>query len=197
MSSAAAQRFNHAFELVKRVLGEPARSEAANQAHQVIRQARDAQHVVQNEAQWQAQQRDLERQLEQQRSVRELATQYHKQHRVALDNATTVELVRERHSALLEELETEQEIFREQRCQLRHQDQELQTQIARFESIAPAWIKANDALETRREQSGAELADSQSVMAHMQQVLELEKPNPWRKISSQSVVRNSIAKLGV
>ncbi len=83
MSSAAAQQFNHAFELVKRVLGEVARSEAAKQAQQVIRQAREAQNVVQNEAQWQAQQRDLERQLEQQRSVRELATQYHKQHRVA------------------------------------------------------------------------------------------------------------------
>ncbi|WP_200852707.1 hypothetical protein, partial [Klebsiella pneumoniae] len=61
---------------------------------------------------------------------------------VALDDAATVELERERHSALLEELETEQENCREQRGQLRHQEQELQTQIARFESIAPAWIKA-------------------------------------------------------
>ncbi|EGR4131952.1 chromosome partition protein MukB [Vibrio cholerae] len=181
MSSAAAQQFNHAFDLVKRVLGEVARSEASMQAQQVIRQAREAQNVLQNEAQWQAQQRDLERQLEQQRSVRELATQYHKQHMVALDDAATVELERERHSALLEELETEQENCREQRGQLRHQEQELQTQIARFESIAPAWIKANDALETLREQSGAELADSQSVMAHMQQVLELEKAQSMAK----------------
>lgn len=197
MSSAAAQQFNHAFELVKRVLGEVARSEAAKQAQQVIRQAREAQNVVQNEAQWQAQQRDLERQLEQQRSVRELATQYHKQHRVVLDDAATVELERERHSALLEELETEQENCREQRGQLRHQEQELQTQIARFESIAPAWIKANDALESYASKVVPNWRIVSLSWRTCSKCWSWKKPNPWRKINSPSVARNSIAKLSV
>jgi chromosome partition protein MukB len=175
MSSAAASQFENAFSLVKRVLGNVERQDAAQEARTLIRRANEAQQVTQNEQQWYAQQRDLERRLEQQTAVRKLLDDYQKQHNVTLSDEMAVEQELERHQAVLESLESTQEELREKRSEQRRLEQDQVQKITQLEAIAPAWIKANDALEILREQSGAELANSQSVMAEMQQVLEQEK----------------------
>ncbi|PNH82655.1 chromosome partition protein MukB [Vibrio diazotrophicus] len=175
MSSAAASQFENAFSLVKRVLGNVERQDAAQEARTLIRRANEAQQVTQNEQQWYAQQRDLERRLEQQTAVRKLVDDYQKQHYVTLSDEMAVEQELERHQAVLESLESTQEELREKRSEQRRLEQDLLQKITQLEAIAPAWIKAHDALEILREQSGAELANSQSVMAEMQQVLEQEK----------------------
>ncbi len=176
MSSAAASQFEQAFALVKRVLGDDVeRQSAAEQARTVIRQANEAQQVTQNEQQWYAQQRDLDRRLEQQNSVRKLAEEYQKQHNLTLTDEMLLEQELERHNAMLESLESTHDELREKRSEQRRLEQDQQAQIKKLEAIAPAWIKANDALDILREQSGAELDSSQSVMAEMQQVLEQEK----------------------
>ncbi|MDW6017343.1 chromosome partition protein MukB [Vibrio plantisponsor] len=175
MSSAAASQFENAFSLVKRVLGSVERQDAAQEARTLIRRANEAQQVTQNEQQWYAQQRDLERRLEQQTAVRKLVDDYQKQHNVTLSDEMAVEQELERHQAVLENLESTQEELREKRSEQRRLEQDQVQRITQLEAIAPAWIKANDALEILREQSGAELANSQSVMAEMQQVLEQEK----------------------
>ncbi|PNI02364.1 chromosome partition protein MukB [Vibrio diazotrophicus] len=175
MSSAAASQFENAFSLVKRVLGSVERQDAAQEARTLIRRANEAQQVTQNEQQWYAQQRDLERRLEQQTAVRKLLDDYQKQHNVTLSDEMAVEQELERHQAVLENLESTQEELREKRSEQRRLEQDQLQKITQLEAIAPAWIKANDALEILREQSGAELANSQSVMAEMQQVLEQEK----------------------
>ncbi|MGG5573193.1 chromosome partition protein MukB [Vibrio diazotrophicus] len=175
MSSAAASQFENAFSLVKRVLGNVERQDAAQEARTLIRRANEAQQVTQNEQQWYAQQRDLERRLEQQTAVRKLVDDYQKQHNVTLSDEMAVEQELERHQAVLESLESTQEELREKRSEQRRLEQDQVQKITQLEAIAPAWIKANDALEILREQSGAELANSQSVMAEMQQVLEQEK----------------------
>ncbi|MCF7360673.1 chromosome partition protein MukB [Vibrio diazotrophicus] len=175
MSSAAASQFENAFSLVKRVLGNVERQDAAQEARTLIRRANEAQQVTQNEQQWYAQQRDLERRLEQQTAVRKLVDEYQKQHNVTLSDEMAVEQELERHQAVLENLESTQEELREKRSEQRRLEQDQVQKITQLEAIAPAWIKANDALEILREQSGAELANSQSVMAEMQQVLEQEK----------------------
>ena len=175
MSSAAASQFDNAFSLVKRVLGNVERQDAAQEARTLIRRANEAQQVTQNEQQWYAQQRDLERRLEQQTAVRKLVDDYQKQHNVTLSDEMAVEQELERHQAVLENLESTQEELREKRSEQRRLEQDQLQKITQLEAIAPAWIKANDALEILREQSGAELANSQSVMAEMQQVLEQEK----------------------
>lgn len=175
MSSAAASQFENAFSLVKRVLGSVERQDAAQEARTLIRRANEAQQVTQNEQQWYAQQRDLERRLEQQTAVRKLVDDYQKQHNVTLSDEMAVEQELERHQAVLESLESTQEELREKRSEQRRLEQDQVQKITQLEAIAPAWIKANDALEILREQSGAELANSQSVMAEMQQVLEQEK----------------------
>ncbi|NAW68436.1 chromosome partition protein MukB [Vibrio sp. V27_P1S3P104] len=181
MSSAAAEQFERALSLVKSVVGDVDRSQAAEHAKTILRQAQDAQQVVQNEQSWLEQQRDLHHRIEQQNLVQQQVNDYYKHHQVLLSEEDSLELERERHQALLESLEQSQETLREQRSQQRRLEQELHSDIARCESIAPAWIQANDALAILREQSGAELNDRQSVMREMQSLLEREKVQSLEK----------------
>lgn len=185
MSSAAAQQFDTALKLITGIVGQIERSDAADKAREVIRKARDAEQTIQNEQQWRAQHRDLERSINQQRQVRELTSEYQKQFHVSLDDELTLEQERERHALQLESLDLAQEEVREQRSELRRKEQDHSAEIKRLESIAPAWINANDALQTLQEQSGAELYDSQAVMTQMQQALEQEK--------QQSIAKDKLA----
>ncbi|NAX21141.1 chromosome partition protein MukB [Vibrio sp. V39_P1S14PM300] len=185
MSSAAAQQFDTALKLITGIVGQVERSDAADKAREVIRKARDAEQTIQNEQQWRAQHRDLERSINQQRQVRELTSEYQKQFHVSLDDELTLEQERERHALQLESLDLAQEEVREQRSELRRKEQDHSAEIKRLESIAPAWISANDALKTLQEQSGAELYDSQAVMTQMQQALEQEK--------QQSIAKDKLA----
>ncbi|MCW8335056.1 chromosome partition protein MukB [Vibrio paucivorans] len=181
MSSAAAEQFEKAFSLIKSIAGDVERSQAATEAKQAIVKARDAQQIAQNEQQWRAQHRDLERSLNQQRQAKQLVGEYQKQHNVVLSDEITLEQERERHSTQIETLEHSQEDLREQRSEQRRLEQDCNAEIKKFEAIAPAWITANDALDTLKEQSGADLYDSQAVMSQMQAVLEDEKSQSTAK----------------
>ncbi|MEF1290364.1 chromosome partition protein MukB [Vibrio sp. M260118] len=168
MTSAAAEQFESALTLVKRIVGQVERSDASQSAKTALQQGRDAQQLVQNEQQWRAQHRDVERRLHKQRQTQELVAEYQKQHQVELTDEVTFEQERERHAAQIESLEMCQEEVREQRSEQRRQEQDAAAEIKKLEAIAPTWIAAHDALESLRDQSGAELADSQSVMSQMQ-----------------------------
>ncbi|KGY12854.1 cell division protein MukB [Vibrio tubiashii] len=181
MSSAAAEQFESALTLVKRIVGQVERSDASQSAKTALQQGRDAQQLVQNEQQWRAQHRDVERRLHKQRQTQELVAEYQKQHQVELTDEVTFEQERERHAAQIESLEMCQEEVREQRSEQRRQEQDAAAEIKKLEAIAPTWIAAHDALESLRDQSGAELADSQSVMSQMQLVLEEEKTQSLAK----------------
>ncbi|ODS10864.1 chromosome partition protein MukB [Vibrio scophthalmi] len=181
MSSAAVKQFETALRLVRSIQGDVPREQAAAQAKLVINQAREAKQVSENEAQWRAQHRDLEGSLNQQRQACELGQDYHKQHNVELVDELSFEQERERHAAQIESLEYAQEDLREQRSEQRRVEQDAQAEISKLEAIAPAWIAANDALESLKEQSGAELFDSQAVMTQMQLVLEEEKQQSFAK----------------
>ncbi|BBM64285.1 chromosome partition protein MukB [Vibrio alfacsensis] len=175
MSSAAAEQFETALKLVQSIVGQVDRKDASGHAKTAITKARESQQVAQNEQQWRAQHRDLERSLNQQRQARELVNEYQKQFHVELTDEITFEQERERHAMLIDSLEITQEDVREQRSEQRRLEQDAAAEINKLEAIAPTWIAANDALEKLREQSGAELEDSQSVMSQMQVVLEQEK----------------------
>ncbi|WCP68074.1 chromosome partition protein MukB [Vibrio tubiashii] len=175
MSSAAAEQFETALKLVKSIVGNVERNQASQSAKAAIAQGREAQQLVQNEQQWRAQHRDVERRLHKQRQTQELVGEYQKQHHVDLIDELTFEQERERHAMQIESLEMSQEEVREQRSEQRRLEQDASAEIKKLEAIAPTWIAAHDALESLREQSGADLYDSQSVMSHMQVVLEEEK----------------------
>ncbi|NOJ22656.1 chromosome partition protein MukB [Vibrio coralliilyticus] len=182
MSSAAVEQFETALTLVRKIAGDSVeRKNAAEIARQSIRQARDAEQIAQNEQQWRAQHRDLERNLNQQRQARELVDAYQKQHHAELVDELTFEQERERHAMQVESLEIAQEEVREQRSEQRRLEQDSASEIKKLEAIAPTWIAAHDALETLKEQSGANLYDSQAVMSHMQVVLEQEKQQSLAK----------------
>ncbi|KFI13784.1 chromosome partition protein MukB [Vibrio coralliilyticus] len=182
MSSAAVEQFETALTLVRKIAGDSVeRKNAAEIARQSIRQARDAEQIAQNEQQWRAQHRDLERNLNQQRQARELVDAYQKQHHAELVDELTFEQERERHAMQVESLEIAQEEVREQRSEQRRLEQDSASEIEKLEAIAPTWIAAHDALETLKEQSGADLYDSQAVMSQMQVVLEQEKQQSLAK----------------
>lgn len=182
MSSAAVEQFETALTLVRKIAGDSVeRKNAAEVAKESIRQARDAEQIAQNEQQWRAQHRDLERNLNQQRQARELVDSYQKQHHAELVDELTFEQERERHAMQVESLEMAQEEVREQRSEQRRLEQDSASEIKKLEAIAPTWIAAHDALETLKEQSGADLYDSQAVMSHMQVVLEQEKQQSLAK----------------
>ena len=185
MSSAAAEQFETALKLVKSIVGNVERNQASQSAKAAIAQGREAQQLVQNEQQWRAQHRDVERRLHKQRQTQELVGEYQKQHHVDLIDELTFEQERERHAIQIESLEMSQEEVREQRSEQRRLEQDASAEIKKLEAIAPTWIAAHDALESLREQSGADLYDSQSVMSHMQVVLEEEK--------KQSVAKDKLA----
>lgn len=181
MSSAAAEQFETALKLVKSIVGNVERNQASQSAKVAIAQGREAQQLVQNEQQWRAQHRDVERRLHKQRQTQELVGEYQKQHHVDLIDELTFEQERERHAMQIESLEMSQEEVREQRSEQRRLEQDASAEIKKLEAIAPTWIAAHDALESLREQSGADLYDSQSVMSHMQVVLEEEKKQSLAK----------------
>ncbi|NRF31135.1 chromosome partition protein MukB [Vibrio coralliilyticus] len=182
MSSAAVEQFETALTLVRKIAGDSVeRKNAAEVAKESIRQARDAEQIAQNEQQWRAQHRDLERNLNQQRQARELVDAYQKQHHAELADELTFEQERERHAMQVESLEMAQEEVREQRSEQRRLEQDSASEIEKLEAIAPTWIAAHDALETLKEQSGADLYDSQAVMSQMQVVLEQEKQQSLAK----------------
>ncbi|MDC5803508.1 chromosome partition protein MukB [Vibrio europaeus] len=185
MSSAAAEQFETALKLVKSIVGDVERNQASQSAKAAIAQGREAQQLVQNEQQWRAQHRDVERRLHKQRQTQELVGEYQKQHHVDLIDELTFEQERERHAMQIESLEMSQEEVREQRSEQRRLEQDASAEIKKLEAIAPTWIAAHDALESLREQSGVDLYDSQSVMSHMQVVLEEEK--------TQSVAKDKLA----
>ncbi len=175
LSSAAVQLFEEGLALVTSVVGPVDRSEAAILARRVIQQAANAENLLQNEGQWQAQHRELERDISAQRETRVLAESYTKQYQSVLNDAGSVEDEREKHSAVIESVESELETLREIRSDKRRSEQICQAEIQRLEKIAPDWIVANEALYALQEQSGAQLSDSQAVMSKMQKVLEAEK----------------------
>ncbi|WP_217512128.1 chromosome partition protein MukB [Vibrio metschnikovii] len=181
MSSAASARFNEALHLVSRVLGDVTRSQAAEHANQLLAQAQQAQQLVQNEVLWYEQQRDLQHRIEQQQSVRQSVADYHQQFQVMIDDPSQLQQEREKHLALLEELDEAQEVLRDQRSQQRGLEQEQRNAIKQLELKAPAWHQATEALQLLREQSGASLDSRQSVMTEMQSILEREKHQSAQK----------------
>ncbi|MDK9736562.1 chromosome partition protein MukB [Vibrio sp. D404a] len=185
MSSAASAQFEKALSLVKSIVGQVERNEASQAAKQALEQGRNAKHIVENEQQWRAQHRDMARDVAQQRQAKELAEEYQKQHNTQLNDEAVFEEERERHAMQIETLEYAQEELRETKSEKRRVQQNHDQEIQKLEAIAPAWITANDALDGLREQTEAELEDSQAVMTQMQQVLEDEK--------SQSLAKDQLA----
>ena len=181
LSTATVEKFERAFELLKRVAGNIERSDAAEIAKVTLRRASDARQLIANESLWQSQFRETERRLSEQVRTQEQIDNYLKKYDVELSNESVFEQERERHMQLIDSIELAQAELVEQRGEQRRLEHDALSEIERLTSIAPIWIKANDALMSLREQSGSELLNGQSVMVKMQAVLEEEKQQSFNK----------------
>ncbi|NLS11293.1 chromosome partition protein MukB [Vibrio sp. SM6] len=185
IASAAAAQFDQALSLVRSIVGEVERGDAASQAKQALARARDAQNQAHNESQWRAQHRDIERSLTQQRQAQEMVHEYQKQQQVTLHDEAQFDLERERHELQIESLDAQLESLRDSRGEQRHIEQELELKVQQLSEIAPRWIAANEALDALRLQSDASLENAAAVMTQMQRVLEDEK--------AQSIAKDKLA----
>jgi chromosome partition protein MukB len=181
ISSAAAEQFDSAFGLVKTIQSDTPRAEAAAVARTIVAKAQAAKNLLQDESQSHAQQRELNARLEQQEKVTAWLESYRAEQGVAIADKAMVDIEYARLQEQVDSLEHFVEELRDQRGDARRMDHQLQAEIKRLESTAPAWIAANDALQILREQSGSDLSDSQTVINQMQVILEQEKQHASSK----------------
>ncbi len=175
ISNAAIEQFEQGLALVSGIAGPVGRDEVNVRAKQLIQQLRNAESILANESQWQAQYRDSKRDLETQKQAQQLFNAYKKAHGTHLSDANAIEQEREQHSYLIESVELERERLRDSRNTKQREVQEQSSEVARLQKLAPGWIEANDALSTLEEQSGVALNNAQSVMQQMQIVSQTEK----------------------
>lgn len=175
MVSKVSQQFETAFELVKQIAPTASRDNAAAEAKALLEKFQVAKQWQQNESQWRAQHKDLSRQLAEQDKAQALLRTYAQDHQQIIDSQDTLELEQERLQEVSETLAESLEQARDKQGDLKRAQADLNQQINELSKIAPSWIQASEALEQLREQSGAELLDSQSVMSQMQLILEEEK----------------------
>ncbi|PMO29470.1 chromosome partition protein MukB [Vibrio breoganii] len=175
INSAGVEQFNKAFELVKRLDANCGRSDAASFAKNALAKAVSANNDVQQLSHWQSQKQDLTKAVAKQQAARALVSEYQQQFASLLVDEADLEVEYERQSGAIETSEMSIESGRENLIEMRRNEQQINSEIQRFESIAPRWIKASDALTQLSDQTDAELNSAQSVMASMQSVLESEK----------------------
>ncbi|CAM3676056.1 Chromosome partition protein MukB [Vibrio aerogenes CECT 7868] len=174
LASAAASQFEQAFTLIQSIVTDVDRQSAFHCATEVVAKAEQAKRQVEQQHHLTSQQADIRRQLTQQKQARDFAESYCTQFQLSLDSLDLSE-EREKHLHLLDSLEEEVAVIRDNRTALRSEQQNCQDDIRRLEQLAPQWIISHNALEALREQSGESLADQQSVLLQMQQILEQEK----------------------
>lgn len=175
INSASVEQFAKAFELLKQIVPEASRENAELEARRVLESLQAAKHEVAQLSHWQSQARDLTKRVEKQAQVKKLVSDYAAQNAVQIRDELDIETEQARQFESIEQSENALEQGRENLIDLRREDQKLSGEISRFEGIAPAWIKANEALEQLCESTESELIDAQSVMNKMQKVLEAEK----------------------
>ncbi len=181
MSSAVAEQFDNAFSLLKQVDAQIPREEAASHAKALIKKAERYSQEIKNDAQLHAQSADIEKRLTKQKQGQQLIQDYADLAQVVISDEPDIELESERQRALLDELQNERELVKEQLRDTRQKEQDLNGSIAKLEQYAPTWISANNALLVLKEQSGFELADRGAVISAMQEVLEQERETSSRR----------------
>lgn len=175
MVSKASEQFETAFELIRSVVGTVERSQAKQIADEHLNKHQQAKQHLQNENQWRAQSRELSRQLAEQTKAHDLVTKYAQAEQIIIEDSQTIEVEQARHQETLDIAYENLENIRDEQGDLTREQTSFNQQISELSGKAPAWIAANDALETLREQSHSALESSHDVMTQMQVVLETEK----------------------
>ena len=174
VADAAVNQFDHAYQLVIKLVGDVTRSDAWQTAKQVMREWPSLSYQAQNAEVLQLQLAELEQRFYQQKEAETLLNQFCKRigRKINFDELDEVKLTLE---ATLDENVNLANESSEKRIASRQELEHIQVKMSEYRQKAPNWIKAQDALTALREQVAAPLADTQQVTEYMQKLLEQER----------------------
>ena len=174
VADAAVNQFDHAYQLVVKLVGEVTRSEAWQAAKSALKDWPSQSHQAKLAETLQLQLDELEQRFFEQKEAESLLTQFCKRigQKIGYDDLDELQQTLE---AKLDENALMANESSEKRITAKQELAQIQNQIEQYRQKAPSWVKAQDELITLREQSQIELASSQHVTAHMQQLVENER----------------------
>ncbi|MDF7668057.1 chromosome partition protein MukB [Orbaceae bacterium ESL0727] len=174
VADAAAHQFDRAYQLVVKLVGDVARSEAWQSAKDALREWPSHCYQAEKAAQLQLQLDELEQRLLEQKDAQSLLNQFCKRIGRHIDYDELDDLQQELELKLDESAQSAAESS-EKRIVSRQELEQIQAKIAECRQKAPQWLKAQDALTTLQDQSGENFNDSQMVTRYMQKLLEQER----------------------
>lgn len=175
VSDMAKTQFEKAYELVCKISGEIDRSQAWDEARQLLSAFPDQKMQAQQAVALRQKLNELEHRLQQQQNAERLLGEFNHKAQTDLHSAEDLENYYDEQQARLEDLEAELAEFVEVRSAQRQQREQLNQQYQQLAKNAPAWHTAQSALARLEEQCGEKFEASQSVMQFMQNMLTKER----------------------
>ncbi|QIQ21601.1 chromosome partition protein MukB [Zophobihabitans entericus] len=174
VADAAVTQFERAYELVVKLVGEVTRGEAWQAARQTLKEWPSHSYQAERAENLQLQLAELEQRFYEQKEAEERLAQFSKRFERNISVEELDDLQQEL-EAKLENASASATSSSEQRLELRQELNQIQTKVREFTEKAPAWLKAQEALITLREQSNKPLKTNQQVTEYMQSLLETER----------------------
>jgi chromosome partition protein MukB len=174
VAMAAQNQFEQAYDLVVKIAGQTARSDAWQVARDLLRDAASLQHQADRLQPLRSQLSELEQRLREQQEAQRLLAEF-SQRLGAEYQPEDLEQAQEELEARVETLSAAVAEAGETRMTLRQEFEQIEQQLQVLTRRAPAWLAAQEALITLREQSGEPLENGSQLTEHMQQLLERER----------------------
>lgn len=174
LANASQDSFTQALNLVTAVHGAVARDEAYNIATQLLQEAVTQRHLAEQLPQLRARINELQQRLQQQHDASKQLQEFNRRYQQDLSAESLAEYYAEC-EARIESLAERVESAGEERLALRQQQEQINTQIALLRAQAPAWLAAQDALQTLTQQSQTAFSASEELTEYMQHLLDKER----------------------
>lgn len=171
---AAVNQFDHAYQLVVKLVGDVTRSEAWQAAKEAMKAWPSQSYQAKNAESLQLQLAELEQRLFEQKEAQTLLQQFNKRFGRQVDY-DDLDGIKQTLEATLDESTILAGESSEKRITIKQELEQIQTKIADYRRKAPNWLKAQDALIALREQVETPLNSSQQVTEYVQQLLEQER----------------------
>ncbi|ORT49486.1 cell division protein MukB [Vibrio sp. qd031] len=186
ISQAAQQQFEQAFALVNSIAPNTARIDAHEVANQLLQKAQDGQTALSQRSHWQSQQKDVLQRIATANKAQQLLEKLAKEYQLQISQSSDLELEKEQQREVQSSAEEQLESAREERAELEQKRQALQAEVKRYQSLAPKWIQANDALYSLNQQIESPMADANAVMQTLQWAMEQQQDNAQSKLTLQA-----------
>ncbi len=175
VSDMAKTQFEKAYELVCKITGEIERSQAWEEARQLLNAFTEQKMQAAQAVTLRQKLADLEQRLHQQQNAERLLAEFKQKAQANIETAEELEAYFEEQQARVEDLEADLSSLVEVRSTQRQQREQLNQQYNQLAKNAPAWHTAQSALARLEEQCGESFDSSQSVMQFMQNMLSKER----------------------